>query len=139
MTRVITDTGPLVAFLDARDANHEWAAAHFRKLTEPLATCETVLTETAFLTCSRGMPVPSFYKLFHSGVVEVPFRFADESASLEKLMQAYRNVPMSLADACLVRMSELFPDSVVFTLDRDFTIYRRQGRRKISLLAPFAS
>ena len=54
------------------------------------------------------------------------------------MLEAYSNLPMSLADACLVRMSELHAKSVVFTLDRDFMIYRKTRRLKIPLLAPFA-
>lgn len=54
-------------------------------------------------------------------------------------METYKNVPMSFADACLVCMVEQSPDSEVFTLDRDFTIYRQQRRRLIPLIAPFST
>jgi predicted nucleic acid-binding protein len=59
-----------------------------------------------------------------------------EGVALEKLVQRYGNVPMSLADACLVRLAKLHPRSVVFTLDRDFQIYRKDGRQPIPLLTP---
>jgi predicted nucleic acid-binding protein len=52
-------------------------------------------------------------------------------------METYRNVPMSFADACLVCMVEDEPGAAVFTLDRDFTIYRQHRRRVIPLIAPF--
>ncbi len=58
---------------------------------------------------------------------------------LRTLIHRYRNVPMSLADACLVRMSELTEPPRVFTVDSDFTIYRRHGKKPIPLLAPFAN
>ena len=51
-------------------------------------------------------------------------------------IERYANVPMSLADSCLVRMSELLGESLLFTLDSDFRIYRRHGRQKIPLLIP---
>lgn len=51
-------------------------------------------------------------------------------------MRRYADVPMSLADACLVRMSELSDDASVLTLDSDFRIYRRLGRQAIPLLTP---
>ncbi len=51
-------------------------------------------------------------------------------------MRRYANVPMSLADACLVRMSELAAGCVLFTLDGDFRIYRRHRRQKIPLVIP---
>ena len=56
--------------------------------------------------------------------------------AFEELLRRYRNVPMSLADACLVRLSELYGDCAVLTLDSDFRIYRRHGRQVIPVLAP---
>ncbi|HNG34544.1 MAG TPA: pilus assembly protein, partial [Blastocatellia bacterium] len=56
--------------------------------------------------------------------------------AVSKLLEKYADVPMSFADACLVRMSELYPDSAVFTLDSDFKIYRRNGRQAIPLIFP---
>jgi uncharacterized protein len=53
-----------------------------------------------------------------------------------KLLARYSSVPMSLADACLVRMSELNPKSQVFTLDSDFNFYRKNVRRVIPLIMP---
>jgi predicted nucleic acid-binding protein len=52
------------------------------------------------------------------------------------LMRKYGDVPMSLADACLVRLAEIIPHSIVLTLDRDFTVYRKHGRQVIPLLIP---
>ena len=137
MAQVIVDTGPLVAFLDAGDSNHEWAVSQFRKLTGALLTCEPVLTELAFLTFSRGMAPENFYQLFRRGIIGIDFDLSAHWEALERMMKSYSDLPMSIADACLVRMSETKPESVVFTLDRDFTIYRRNRRRKIPLLAPF--
>jgi hypothetical protein len=51
-------------------------------------------------------------------------------------MRKYRDLPATLADACLVRMSEVHVDSVVFTLDRYFRVYRRNGRQAIPLISP---
>jgi predicted nucleic acid-binding protein len=59
-----------------------------------------------------------------------------EGTALAKLVQRYSNVPMSLADACLVRLAKLHPRAVVFTLDQDFRIYRREGRQPIPLVMP---
>ena len=54
----------------------------------------------------------------------------------ENLMRRYGDSPMSLADACLVRLSELHSDCQVFTLDAHFRRDRRHGRHVIPLLAP---
>jgi predicted nucleic acid-binding protein len=54
-----------------------------------------------------------------------------------RLMEKYADVPMSLADACLVRMSEAASDAVILTTDRDFRIYRRHGRQVVPCLTPY--
>jgi predicted nucleic acid-binding protein len=75
-------------------------------------------------------------QLVERGVVSVARLFDAEAASIERLMRRYRNVSMSLADACLVRLIELTSQPTLFTLDSDFEIYRQKGRRLIPLLAP---
>ncbi len=77
-----------------------------------------------------------FFTLLNSGLLDVDFSVIAEAPALEKLVHGYANVPMSLADACLVRLAKLHPESVVFTLDHDFQIYRREGRQPISLVIP---
>jgi len=51
-------------------------------------------------------------------------------------MQKYSDVPMSLADACLVRMTETFADPVVLTTDADFRVYRRHSRHVVPCVTP---
>lgn len=68
--------------------------------------------------------------------MRVDFRLGDEILAVRSLMDKYRSVPMSLADACLVRMSELEPRATIVTLDAHFRIYRRLGRGVIPLISP---
>ncbi len=68
------------------------------------------------------------------GFLQIEFRLSDEVASVKSLMKKYENVPMSFADACLVRMSEQIENAVVFTTDSDFHIYRKNGKQKIELI-----
>ena len=74
--------------------------------------------------------------LLDRGVVEVGWGLKEHFGEVSALMRRYANYTMSLADACLVRMSELAPDRIVFTLDEDFRIYRRHRRQMIPLLMP---
>ncbi len=67
-----------------------------------------------------------------------PFRVEEEALALRRLLQRYDSMEISLADACLIRMSEQFPRSMVLTLDSDFSIYRRHGRQVIPSLRPDA-
>jgi uncharacterized protein len=133
---VIVDTGPIVALLDADDQHHAWVKAQFARLRPPLITCEAVLTESCFLIARGGGGASAVIQLAERGVLSVAQLFDAEAASVARLMRRYENVPMSLADACLVRLIELTSQSTLFTLDSDFEIYRQKGRRLIPLLAP---
>jgi predicted nucleic acid-binding protein len=133
---VIVDTGPIVALIDADDQYHAWVKAQFARLRPPLLTCEAILTESCFLIARGGGDASSVIQLIERGVFSVTGLFDAEAASIARLMRRYKNVPMSLADACLVRLIELTPQATLFTLDSDFEIYRQKGRRLIPLLAP---
>ena len=133
---VIVDAGPLVALLDRRDAHHEWAVRQFDAYSEPFLTCEAVLTETFFLTSRLNHGSERFFQLLGGGVIRVALELMSERVALASLVAKYADVPMSLADACLVRMVELTPDARVMTLDSDFRIYRQHGRRQIRLIMP---
>lgn len=132
----LLDTGPLVTFLAAGLAHHHWVCEEWKRLRPPLLTCEPVLTEAAFLLKREGCDTDSLFALLDRGVLAVALRVDVELADLRALMQRYRNRPMSLADACLVRLAELHPGATVFTLDADFRIYRRHGNKVLRVLMP---
>ena len=135
---VVVDTGPIVALLDMDEARHDWARARFEELRAPLLTCEAVLSEASFLLRRAGADPSLPVRLVRRGVLEVASLFdtdADADA-LARLMRRYADVPMSFADACLVRIVERTRDGSVMTLDSDFRIYRQARRRTIPLLAP---
>ncbi len=134
----LLDTGPLVAVLDDTDQWHSWSAPRLRQLNEPLWTCGAVLSETSFLIGRHSPAVARLRGLVLDGVI----RPVTEDARLWNrslaLMERYANVPMSFADACLVALAESIPGARLFTLDRDFLIYRQQDDKPLVLVAPFA-
>ena len=133
---VLLDTGPLIASLSRRDSHHVWAQEHVKRLPSPLLTCEPVITEACFLAyriLGSSVPVLEFIQ---GGGARLAFNLADEFAVVKSLMARYADVPMSLADACLVRMSELHADCLVLTTDSDFNVYRRQRNQAIPTLMP---
>jgi uncharacterized protein len=135
-TTILIDTGPLVALTNARDQYHQWARQQSTKLTVPFLTCEAVWSETWFLL--RGLPQAQekLLLLLSTGLVQINFNSSVEANHLIRLLQRYANVPMSVADACLVRMSELINDCAVFTTDSDFNIYRRHRNQTIPVIIP---
>lgn len=103
-------------------------------MAAPWLTCEAVITETFFLLeepHARGLE-----KLLRLGTIRLAFSLETELGTVLDLRAKYHNVPMSVADACLVRMSEVLPDPIVVTTDSDFTIYRRHGRKVIATWMP---
>lgn len=137
MTRTIVDTGPLIAYCSENEQHHSWAIRQFQSLRPPLLTCEAVVAEADYIARSRGYDPAILYEWISDGTIRVPFRLEEEAPDVAHLLRRYSNRDMQLADACLVRMSELFRDCRVLTLDReDFTVYRRFDRQVIPLIVP---
>ena len=135
-THLILDTGPWVALHCRDDAHHAWAKVQFAQNAGPFLTCEAVVAETCFLLARSGFDPAKAVALIERGVVRVGMSLADQVGAVHALFERYANVPASLADACLVRMSELYEPCKVLTLDEDFHIYRRHGRKIIPVLSP---
>ena len=135
-SRILLDTGPLVALLNRRDNYHAWSRICFAEAAAPLLTCEAVLSEACFLLRALPKGPQTVLDLLRRGVVAIPFRLEEEATRIAKLLERYASVPMSLADACLVRMAEQHAQSVVMTLDGDFRVYRRHGRQVIPTIMP---
>ncbi len=132
---VLVDTGPLVAYLSARERHHHWAVDSFREFEPPLLTCEPVLTEASFIIARNGLPSTFVLEPVERRHIQIGLRLDAELPAISTLMRRYQNVPMSLADACLVRLAEM-TDLPICTLDRDFAIYRANRRRPLTLITP---
>ena len=135
-SRIVLDTGPLVALLNRRDNYHTWARTSFAEAEPPLLTCEAVLSEACFLVRALPKGPQAVIDLLQQGVIAIPFRIEEEAKRVAKLLARFASVPMSLADACLVRMAEQRAQSVVMTLDGDFRIYRKHGRQVVPTIMP---
>lgn len=133
---ILLDTGCLVAVLYARDQFHKWAVEKISTMPAPLLTCEAVVAESCFLTQRMLGSSKAVYDFIETGAVKIDFSLADEFEAVKDLSLKYQNVPMSLADACLVRMSEIYENSTVFTPDSDFIIYRKNGNQIIPTIMP---
>ena len=137
--RVLVDAGPIAALLDRRDTHHDWAKQQLAHLHQPLLTCEGVVSEVFFLLVRVRGGISTFAELVRHKLIRVDseFSYCEHLTEILDNVERYKNVPMSFADACLVRMTEIKRDSLVFTTDRDFLTYRRNRRERIPLIAPF--
>ncbi len=131
---VLVDAGFLVALLSRRDRHHRWAAAQTPRFMPPWITCEAALSETFHLVGPPGEPKLS--ELLRRGAVLPDFDLRDNLEPVLKLLRKYADVPMSLAAACLVRMTETRRDPVVLTTDNDFRVYRRHSRHVVPCVMP---
>jgi len=131
---VLVDAGFLVALLSSRDTHHQWAVAQASELPPPWSTCEAVLSEAFHLIGDRG--VPNLAALLRRRAVLISFTLAENPDPVLKLIEKYSNVPMSLADACLVRMTETLADPIILTTDQDFRVYRRHSRQVVPCVTP---
>lgn len=131
---VVVDAGFVVALLSSRYTHHAWATAQAPQFAPPWSTCEAAVSEAFHLVGAPGASALS--ALLRRRSVLVAFDLASDLEPVLKLMQKYKDVPMSLADACLVHMTETFADPVVLTTDADFRIYRRHSRHVVPCATP---
>ena len=136
MTAVLLDTGPLVAYCHSPERHHAWAQNQMANLRPPLLCCEPVITEAIYMLSRYGQHADRIWDFLRQGTVRIAFQLEADFEAVATFMWRYGDVPMDLADACLVRMSELHRDCRVLTLDRDFKFYRRFGRQVIPLICP---
>jgi hypothetical protein len=74
--------------------------------------------------------------LLRRRAILVTFELAENVEPVVRLIEKYANVPMGLADACLVRMTETLADPIVLTTDEDFRVYRRHSRQVVPCVTP---
>jgi predicted nucleic acid-binding protein len=129
----ILDAGPLIAAINRRDRYHRWARETLSRLGPPFVSCPEAMAEAAAMT---GRPA-AIVEMIQAGEIVLAFDFGAQASSVLALLQKYEDRHMDLADACIVRMTELVRDCRVVTLDRaDFSVYRRNGRDIIPLISP---
>jgi hypothetical protein len=129
----ILDAGPLIAALNRGDRYHRWSRDTLERLRPPFLSCPEAMAEAAAMT---GRPA-AIVEMIHAGEIVLGFDLAAHGSSVLALLKKYADREMDLADACIVRMTELTRDCRVVTLDRaDFAVYRRNGRDLIPFIAP---
>lgn len=128
----IADTGLLVAFVSLNDRFHDWAVSIAEDLSEPLLTCEAVLSEAAFHLGSSA----AVLELLERRLIKLDFDCAKHLSQLASLAERYADRKPDFADLCLIRMSELHAKHSVITVDGDFRIYRRNKREMIPVNCP---
>jgi len=128
---VLVDTGPLVALLDRSDPYHLTCQETLSSLDDSLVTVWPVVTEAMYMLRAYWQAQVALWEMIGAGAVEIIPLGIEDLPRMRELMRKYRDQPMDLADAALVRVAERERLRRIFTLDRrDFQIYRpsRIGR-----------
>jgi len=128
---ILVDTGPLVALLDRSDPDHVTCEETLRSLSDLMVTVWPVVTEAMYLLRVYWQAQKALWEMIEMGAVGILPLGIDDVPRMKELMRKYRDLPMDLADAALVRVAERERLRRIFTLDRrDFQIYRpsRIGR-----------
>lgn len=124
---ILTDTGPLVALLDADDPHHAACVAATRRLpARPLLTTWPCFTEAMYLLGAVGghRYQAELWKVWEAGRLVLGDVTPAELGTMAALMAKYRDTPMDLADASLLVAAESRSLRSIFTLDNDFYVYR---------------
>jgi predicted nucleic acid-binding protein len=133
---IIVDTGPIVALLNPRDQHHQWARAVIQQINDPMLSCDAVLSEALFLVSPVPNGIRRFTDILASGAIQSDFATSANSRELAALIQKYHSLPMSFADACLVRLAEIHDGAAVLTVDSHFQVYRKNGSEPLSVMMP---
>jgi uncharacterized protein len=134
MPSVLIDAGPLVALIDRSDPHHRDCRQALAGIGDPLGTVWPAFTEAMYLLRSSAQAQRALWDMVGVGGVQLIELGIDDCPRMRELMWKYRDLPMDLADAALVRVAEHERIRRVFTVDRrDFEIYRphRLGRFQI--------
>ena len=138
MKGVIMDAGPLVAWFCTKDSHNAWAEQIFEQLPAGTLVCEAVLTEACHLAAKDGVAPAEILQLVENNDLTL-VSLVGEISRIRELLIRYADTPMDFADACVVRLAELFPEATVCTTDGHFKFFRKHERESISLLAPFTA
>jgi len=132
---IIVDAGPLVALIDAGDAYHDTCVETLRTLRDPLITVWPAFTEAMDLLGESWKSQKALWSRIETDALTVAPLDAGDARRMRVLMEKYRDLPMDLADAALVRVAERDGLARIFTLDRrHFSVYRPGRRRRLAIL-----
>lgn len=124
-----------MVMLNRNHPQHAWAKAQLKGI-ESLITCESVLSEAFYLSQKVFGAAEAIREMLTEGILTAPFHLEDEVAAVAVLLEKYRDLPISLADACLVRMAERNPRLPILTMDSHFGIYRTSSGKTLNARLP---
>ena len=133
MKKVLIDSGPLIALFDSSDKHHDKVISFVKSNEFPLITSIASITEALHLLDFNRNAQLDLLEWIHRGGVEISNIDNTDFGRIRELTDKYKDLPMDFADSCLVFLAEQLKLDTIATIDRDFTIYRINGRRKFKI------
>jgi predicted nucleic acid-binding protein len=133
MKSILIDSGPLIALFDASDKHHQASVSFIRANKNRLVTTLASVTETLHMLDFNRQAQLDFLEWMDKGAVEVRNIENCDFGRIRELTEKYQDLPMDFADSCLVYLAEKLGLDAVATVDRDFSIYRINGRKKFKM------
>jgi uncharacterized protein len=132
---VLVDAGPLVAIIDRGDVHHDDCVRALKAIRDPLLTVWPAFTEAMYLLGFSWQGQSALWEMLEMESLRLATLDHQDAQRMKALMHKYRDLPMDLADAGLVRIAEREKLSRIFTLDRrHFRVYRPTGVGRFMLL-----
>ncbi len=132
---ILVDAGPLIALIHADDAHHQRCREVLASLREPMLTVWPALTAAMYLLNFSAAAQDTLWEILETDALLVAGLDEMDYPRMRELMKKYRDLPMDLADAALVRVAERERIRRVFTIDRrDFEVYRPAGIRQFDIV-----
>lgn len=128
------DSGPMIALFDASDKHHQAAVNFIRTNSLPLLTTLASVTETLHMLDFSRQAQLDFLEWIHRGAVEIQNIVNADFGRIRELTAKYQDLPMDFADSCLVYLAEKLGVDTIATIDRDFSIYRINNRKKFKIV-----
>ncbi len=136
-SQILIDSGPLVALLSSIEKYHRWVLEQLSDMSGELVTTEAVLSEVVFLLRHHPTALNAISSLVKQGILHIDRAFSESPTECLELVLKYADLPSSVADVSLVYLHSKLKNSVIFTLDSDFLVYKDKSTKPLRLVAPF--
>ena len=134
MKKILIDSGPLIALFDASDKYHKKTVDFIKSNKFPLITTIASITEALhLLDFSRNAQI-DLLEWIHRGGIKINNVENDDFGRIKELTLKYKDLPMDFADSCLVLLAEQIKIDTIATIDRNFSIYRINGKKKFKIV-----
>ena len=136
-SKILIDSGPLIAFLSSSEHYHRWVLEQMSQMDGDLVTTESVLSEVVFLMKQNRVAINAIKELIEQKLLQIISAFSTEPITCFNMVEKYVDLPSSVADISLVYVYSTTKNSIIFTLDSDFLIYKSSSGKPLKLVAPF--